>query len=100
MTTLDIPFDRYPRFDELSEHLQRLAAEYPDLLERWAAPHDRQLTWLVIAPVSNVFSTAKGGLASNTMTLPTSFAKVRTPPISFSNSSCQVFLIASQCSRP
>ena len=32
------------------------------------------LTWLVIGPVSIVLSTAKGGLASKTMTLPTSLS--------------------------
>src|SRR5258705_12028390 len=33
-----------------------------------------KLTWLVIGPVSIVFSTVNGGRASNTITLPTSFS--------------------------
>src|SRR5262245_57926783 len=33
-----------------------------------------KLTWLVIGPVSSVFSTANGGRASNTVVLPTSFS--------------------------
>ena len=33
-----------------------------------------KLTWLVIGPVSSVFSTAKGGRASKTIVLPTSFS--------------------------
>src|SRR5215468_1993940 len=33
-----------------------------------------KLTWLVIGPVSSVASTANGGRAANTMTLPTSFS--------------------------
>jgi len=53
MTTLDIPFDRYPRFDELTGHLQRLAAEHPMLLDLDVLGHSHEGRELWLATVTN-----------------------------------------------
>ena len=53
MSTLDIPFDRYPRFDELTEHLQRLAAEHPELLDLDVLGRSHEGRELWIATVTN-----------------------------------------------
>lgn len=53
MSTLDIPFDRYPRFDELTEHLQGLATEHPDLVDLGVLGHSHEGREIWIATVTN-----------------------------------------------
>ena len=48
-----IPYDRYPRFDELSDHLRALAAEHPDLVDLSVLGRSHEGRELWLATVTN-----------------------------------------------